>query len=347
MAEITTIGLDTAKQVFQVEARDAEGNTVLRRQLRRGGVLKFFGGLPRCVVGMEACSASHYWAREIAALGHEVRLLPPTSVKPYVKRGKKNDQADAAACCEAVTRPGMKVVPVKSVDEQAALMLHRSRRLLVEQRTRLANAFRAHLSEFGIIARQGAGGLAALQALVDDAQDPQVPALIRPVLATLLAQWRAANEQIDTLERQIVAWHKSNDDSTRLATIPQFGPIIASAFVATVTEPKRFHKGRNCAAWIGIVPSQHSTGGKTCLGPITKAGDRYLRQLLVIAGAGLIRRVKANPTLWPWVAQLLERMPAKKAAIAVANKLARIAWAVLVSGKPFKAEAFKAETAAA
>jgi transposase len=339
VSEISTIGLDTAKQVFQVEGRDAAGNVVLRRQLRRGGVLKFFRGLPRCVVAMEACAAAHYWGREIAALGHDVRLLPPTRVKPYVKRGRKNDQADAAGCCEAVSRPGMMCVPLKTVEQQAALMLHRARKLLIEQRTRLANAIRGHLAEFGIIARTGDAGFKALLALLENAQDPHAPALIRPILLPLVAQWRAAADQIDALDRQILAWHKHNPDSLRLATAPQLGPIIASAFVATVSDPSRFKNGRQCAAWIGLVPSQHSTGGKTVLGPITKAGDRYLRQLLAIAGAGLIRRVKANPALFPWIARLLQRMPAKKAAIAVANKLARMAWAMLVRGETYKTPA--------
>jgi transposase len=339
VSEISTIGLDTAKQVFQVEGRDAAGNVVLRRQLRRGGVLKFFRGLPRCVVAMEACAAAHYWGREIAALGHDVRLLPATRVKPYVKRGRKNDQADAAGCCEAVSRPGMMCVPLKTVEQQAALMLHRARKLLIEQRTRLANAIRGHLAEFGIIARTGDAGFKALLALLENAQDPHAPALIRPILLPLVAQWRAAADQIDALDRQILAWHKHNPDSQRLATAPQLGPIIASAFVATVTDPSRFKNGRQCAAWIGLVPSQHSTGGKTVLGPITKTGDRYLRQLLVVAGAGLIRRVKADPALSPWVARLLQRMPTKKAAIAVANKLARMAWAMLVRGETYKTPA--------
>jgi len=339
MSEVRTIGLDLAKRVFQVEGRDAGGSVVLRRQLRRSEMVKFFRKQPRCVVGMEACASAHYWGREIAALGHDVRLMPPTGVKPYVKRGKKNDQADAAACCEAVSRPSMKFVPLKTPAQQAALMQHRARQLLVEQRTRLGNAIRAHLAEFGIIARKGAGGFQALLALLGRAEDPVVPALIRPILAPLVAQWHAAGEQIAVLERQIAAWHKANGDSQRLATIPQIGPIIASAFVATVVDPTRFEGGRQCSAWLGLVPSQHSTGGKACLGPITKAGDRYLRQLLVVAGSGLIRRVKADPAVSPWVAALLHRMPAKRAAIAVANKLARIAWALLAHGETYKASA--------
>lgn len=337
MVEISTIGLDIAKRVFQIEGRDASGQTVLRRQLRRGEVVKFFRRLPACLVGLEACATAHYWGREIAALGHEVRLMPPTSVKPYVRRGKKNDKVDAAACCEALSRPGMKFVPLKTVAQQLPLMLHRNRKLLVEQRTRLGNAIRAQLAEVGHIARKGNAGFQALLDLLAREADPHLPAAIRPILLPLVAQWHAAGEAIAELERQIARWHKENADSQRLATQPQFGPIIASAFVATVGEPTRFASGRHCAAWIGIVPSQHSTGGKTTLGPITKAGDRYLRQLLVIAAAGLIRRVKADPTLSPWVAGLLQRMPTKRAAIAVANKMARTAWAMLAHGTTYQA----------
>lgn len=335
MKQISTIGLDTAKRVFQVDCGDEAGQTVLRRQLRRGELLKFFAKLPACVVGMEACAAAHFWGREIAAFGHEVRLMPPTRVKPYVSRGKKNDRADAAACREAMGRPNMKFVPLKTVEQQAALALHRARRLLVEQRTRLRNAIRGHLAEFGLVAAKGESGFKALLALLANGQDATIPATIRPILAPLVAQWHTAAEQIDVLERQIAAWHKSNSDSQRVASIPQFGPIIASAFVATVSEPRRFKNGRQCSAWVGLVPSQHSTGGKSCLGPITKCGDRYLRQLLVVGASGLIRRVRTDPAISPWVAELLKRMPPKKAAIAVANKMARTAWAVLVSGQRY------------
>ncbi len=339
MMKVSTIGFDMAKRVFQVDGGDAAGQTILRRQLRRSAVLKFFRKLPPCVVGMEACASAHYWGREIAALGHEVRLMPPTRVKPYVSRGRKNDRADAAACREAMSRPNMKFVPLKSVEQQAALALHRARRLLIEQRTRLRNAIRGHLAEFGVVAAKGESGFKALLALLANGEDPIIPAAIRPVLAPLVAQWHMAVEQIEALERQIAAWHKTNSDSQRVATIPQFGPIIASAFVATVSEPARFKNGRQCAAWLGLVPSQNSTGGKTCLGPITKCGDRYLRQLLVVGASGLIRRVRKDPTVSPWVAALLKRMPAKKAAIAVANKMARTAWAVLVSGACYQPRA--------
>jgi transposase len=344
MIEVSIVGLDIAKRVFQVHGVDRAGEAVLRRQVRRDDLVKFFGKLSPCVIGLEACATSHYWARQLAALGHQVRLMPPTRVKPYVKWGRKSDKVDAAACCEAVTRPSMQFVPVKTEDQQAALMLHRARQLLVEQRTRLGNALRAHLAEFGIVAAKGAAGLAALLAMLADAQNPHVPAAIRPILAPLAVQWCCTREQIASLERQILAWHKSNADSVRLATIPQIGPIIASALVATAGDAKRFKNGRQFSAWLGIVPSQNGTGGKIQLGPITKTGDRYLRQLLVIAATGMIRRVRAEPDLMPWLAGLLARMPAKQAAVALANKLARIAWALLVKSQVYK-PAVPAETA--
>jgi transposase len=241
----------------------------------------------------------------------------------------------------------MKFVPRKTVEQQAALALHRARQLLIEQRTRVRNAIRGHLAEFGVVAAKGESGFKALLALLTNDQDTAVPAAIRPVLMPLVAQWQMAVEQIDVLDRRIAAWHKTNGDSQRVATVPQFGPIIASAFVATVSEPMRFKNGRQCSAWVGLVPSQHSTGGKTCLGPITKCGDRYLRQLLVVGASGLIRRVRKDPAVSPWVAELLKRMPAKKAAIAVANKMARTAWAVLVSGERYKARQAQPTAAAA
>jgi transposase len=347
MDKISTIGFDIAKSVFQVHGVAADGKVVLRRQLRRSEVVKFFGKLAPCMVGMEACASAHYWARAITALGHDVRLMPPTRVKPYVKWGHKNDQADAAACYEAVIRPSMRLVPVKTVEQQAALMLHRARQLLVEQRTRLGNATRAHLAEVGIIARKGAGGLAALLAMIAHPEDDHIPAVVRPILATLAMQWRAADEQIEALDAQILAWHKSNADSLRLATIPQIGPIIASALVATAGDATRFKNGRQFAAWIGLVPSQNSTGGKERLGAITKTGDRYLRQLLVVAASGMVRRVRIDPAVSPWLAQLLARKPAKQAAVALANKLARIAWALLAKGESYRTPAVASDVAAA
>ncbi len=347
MLKISTIGLDIGKNVFQVHGVDEGGQVVLRRQLRRSHVLKFFGGLPRCLVGMEACASSHYWAREIAALGHEVRLMPPKRVKAYVKWGAKNDPADAAACCEAVSRPSMRVVPIKTVEQQSALVLHRARQLLVNQRTRLCNAIRGHLAEFGIAAAKGAAGVGVLLTIVDKAADARLPALVRPILAALAAQLRAAEAQVEALDRQILAWHRDNADSLRLATIPQIGPLIASALVATAGDARRFDNGRQFAAWLGLVPRQNSTGGKQHLGGITKTGDKYVRQLLVIAATGMIRRARANPALYPWFAKLLASKAPKKAAVALANKLARIAWAVLVSGQTYKTPTQAAEAAVA
>jgi transposase len=337
MDKISTVGLDIAKHVFQVHGEDEAGQVVVRRQLRRAAVVKFFANLPPCVVGMEACSSAYYWAREIGALGHDVRLMPPVRVKAYVKWGRKNDAADAAAICEAVRRPSMRFVPVKTVEQQAVMMLHQARRLLVAQRTRLSNAVRGHMAELGIIAAKGAAGFTALLRMVDDAQDERLPALARAALAALASQWHSAGEQIDALDERILAWHKSDADSLRLATIPQIGPIIASALVARTGDARRFRNGRQFAAWLGLVPLQNSSGGKERLGHITKTGDGYLRQLLVISATGMIRRVRANPALAPWVAGLLARMPAKKAAIAFANKLARIAWAILAHGGVYQA----------
>jgi transposase len=336
MEKVSTIGLDLAKIVFQVEGTNEAGEVTIRRQLRRAHVLKFFAKLSPCLVGMEACASAHHWAREIGALGHEVRLMPPRRVKAYVKWGAKNDQADAAACNEAVTRPRMQFVPVKSIEQQAVLMLHRARSLLDKQCTQLSNAIRGHLAECGIVAAKGNGGFASLLAKIGKETDPQIPQIIRPIMAVLAEQWRSACQQMDKLERQITAWHKSNSDSQRLATIPQFGPITSSAVVATMGEARRFKNGRAYGASLGLVPRQDSTGGKPHLGPITKAGDRYIRRLLVNAAAGMIRRVRTEPDLMPWFAKLLARKPAKEAAVALANKLARIAWAILAKGGTYQ-----------
>jgi transposase len=347
MGQVSTIGLDTAKRLFQVHGVDATGAVVLRRQLRRAELLKFFAKQPRCLVGMEACAAAHYWGREIAALGHQVRLMPPTRVKPYVKWGRKNDKVDAEACCEAVTRPSMRFVPLKTVEQQAALMLHRARQVLVEQRTRLSNAIGAHLSEIGIVAAKGEAGFAALRAMLDNPQDRHVPAAVRPILAPLAAQWRTAGEHLAQLEQQIVTWHNSNADSRLLDTIPQFGPILSTAMAATIGDARRFDSGRRCAAWIGLVPKEDSSGDRQHLGGITKTGDRYLRQLLVVAATGMIGQVRAHPEKNPWFAALLQRMPPKKAAVALANKMARIAWAVLVHRTPYRAPALTPTAGAA
>ncbi len=343
--EVSTIGFDTAKNVFQVHGVDSSGQVAVRRQLRRADVLKFFTKLPPCLVGLEACGAAHYWAREIAALGHEVRLIPPRRVKAYVKWGKKNDATDAEAICEAVTRPSMQFVPIKTVEQQSALMLHRVRRLLVEQRTMAENALRSHMAEFGQIATKGDAGLTALVALVCKG-GAWLPDFARQASMVLVEQIRSINDHVSVLDRAIRTWHQNNALSQLLATIPQIGVITASALIATVGDASRFKNGRQFAAWIGLVPIQNSSGGKETLGGITKSGDRYLRTLLVLAATGMIRRIRQDPSLSPWFAAILARKPAKVAAIALANKLARTAWAMLVSGEAYRTPA-TAQAAAA
>jgi transposase len=337
MEQISIVGLDIAKSVFQVHAVSATGVVLLRRQLRRSEVLKFFGKLGPCLVGMEACASAHYWGREIAALGHDVRLMPPVRVKAYVKWGKKNDAADAAAIAEAATRPSIQCVPIKTIDQQSALMLHGARKLLVEQRTRLVNAMRSHLAEVGAVTAVGEAGFKAVLAIIDDPYDDRLPPLARLALAPLATQWRTAGEQIDALDRQILEWHKHSEDSRRLASIPHIGPIIASTMVATIGNAKRFKNGRQFAAWLGLVPSDNSTGGKQRLGRITKTGNSYVRQLLVLAAFGMSRRLRKDPSLSPWLAELRKNKPPKQAAIAYANKLARISWAILAKGTTYQA----------
>lgn len=332
MNEISMIGLDLAKRVFQVHCTDAAGELVLGRRLRRSQLLDFFARLSPCVVGLEACASAHYWARELEALGHEVRLVPPAYVKPFVKRGRKNDAADAAAICRAMASPGMSLVPVKSIEDQAGLMLHRTRQLLVRQRTQLANALRAHLAELGIVAAQGAAGLKDLLAIVADPQDRRLPTAARTALALLAGQLHAAESAIAALDKDIRIWHRTNQDSQRLATIPGVGPLLASAIVATVGDVSRFKRGRDFAAWLGLVPSQNSTGGKTVLGPITKMGDRYLRSLLVLGATAMLRRNGYGP----WLAGLMTRKTGRQASVALANKMARIVWAILAHGGVYR-----------
>jgi len=327
MGEVTTIGLDLAKHVFQVHGVDADGTTVLRKQLRRGQVLAFFSRQPSCLVGLEACATTHYWARELGALGHEVRLMPAQYVKAYVKRNK-NDAADAAAICEAVRRPTMRFVPAKTADQQAAVLLHRGRERLVRQRTALVNALRAHLAEFGMIAPQGLHNVSKLIAVIRDEGDTRLPVVARQVLEVLAVQIEQLDAGIAALEQQLTAWHKSNPVSQRLATIPGIGPIIATAIAATVVEPTAFRSGREFAAWLGLVPRQNSTGGKTRLGRISKRGNRYLRRLMINgASANLLRSKATNAD--PWVIGLRRRRPSLVVAVALANKTARIAWAVM------------------
>lgn len=337
MSEIITIGLDIAKNVFQVHGIDGSGGIVIRRKLRRGEVVGFFEKLEPCLVGMEACATSHYWARALMELGHEVKLMPPTYVKAYLKR-QKNDAADAEAICEAVTRPNMRFVPVKSAEQQGVLMLHRSRELLIRQRTMLINGLRAHLAEFGIVMRQGIGGVSTLMTLVEDDEHGLFPEIAREALLSLVAQLRDAYDRISMIDRQILVWHRSNEESRRLETIPGIGPITASAMVATITDPTLFHSGRDLAAWIGLVPRQNSSGGKERLGHISKKGDSYLRRLLITGAIAMLRfaRNGQGARTTQWAASLLSRKPYKVAAAALANKMARIVWAVMTRQEEFR-----------
>jgi transposase len=338
MDEAITIGIDIAKSVFQIHGVDADGTVVIRRRVGRAKVLEFFADLPPCLVGMEACATGHLWARELKKFGHDTRLMPPTYVKAYVKRGK-NDAADAAAICEAVTRPSMRFVPIKSVEQQSALMLHRTRDLLIRQRTQLINALRAHLAELGLVAAKGREGLQQLVAAVTNSSDERLPSDAGFACQTIVAQLHAVQTQVNGLDKRITQAHRANADSKRLDAIPGFGVILSTAVVATMTDPKAFKTGREFAAWIGLVPRQHSTGGKERLGSISKQGDRYLRRLLVVGAISIVRTARLRPDKYPWVIELLARRPAKVVAVALANKMARIAWAVLAKGETYRAPA--------
>ena len=334
--QITTIGLDIAKNVFQVHGIDAAEKVVVRKQLRRGQMMKFFAVLPPCLVGMEACATAHYWARELTRLGHEVRLMPAKDVKAYVKRNK-NDAADAEAICEAVRRPTMRFVRAKSAEQQGRLMQHRTRDLLLRQQTQAINALRAHLAELGIVAAQGREGLKQLLTIIADEKDARLPIDARASLIVLATQLQALHTMIGSIEKRLIVQHRANEASRRLESVPGIGIIGASAITATVTDPNAFRSGRDFAAWIGLVPRQDSTGGKQKLGPISKQGDRYLRRILVVGAHSVLRRVKQNPEKYPWLTQLLARRPFKVVAIALANKMARVAWALLARGGIYRA----------
>lgn len=335
MGTVTTIGLDIAKSVFQVHGVDAAGSVVLRQRLTRSRMLKFFASLPSCLIGIEACASSHYWARELVALGHDVKLMPAQYVKPYVKRSK-NDATDAEAICEAVTRPTMRFVGIKSPEQQSAMMLHRVRLILSRQRTQLSNALRAHLAEFGIVAPIGRNGIDQLLAVIADSSDDRVPADARMCLEMLVAQLCIVKEQILENDRRIMASARETELGRRLMEIPGVGPLVASAIVATVPDPKVFRSGRDLSAWIGLVPRQNSSGGKERLGSISKAGHGYLRQMLIVGAMAVVRYAERNGTKRPWLVQLLARRKAKVAAVALANKAARTIWAMMASGERYR-----------
>lgn len=335
MERIATVGLDIAKSVFQVHGVDATGEVVVRKRLSRARVIPFFAKLPRCLVGIEACSTSHHWARELIALGHDVRLMPAQYVKPYVKRGK-NDAADAEAICEAVTRPTMRFVAVKTPEQQSVMMLHRVRLMLNRQRTQLSNATRAHMSEFGIVAPVGRIGLERLLAIVADKDDESIPPDARLCLEMLGAQLAIVKEQILENDRRIRASARDTEVGRRLMEIPGVGPLLASAFVASVADPGIFRTGRDLAAWIGLVPRQNSSGGKERLGGISRAGNQYLRQMLVVGSMAVIRHAERHGTKRPWLIELMKRRAKKVAAVALANKTARMVWALMTSGEHYR-----------
>ena len=331
MEQPTTIGIDLAKTVFQVHAVNKAGTVVMKRKLRRNQVLDFFQRLRPCRIGLEACAGAHFWARELSALGHEVRIMPPSYVKPYVKRGK-TDAADAEAICEAVTRPTMRFVPVKSAERQAALLDHKTRDFLVRQRTQLVNTIRAHLSEFGIVMAKGIHNVDRLLEA-----STELPEATRPAVDLLADQLRQTQEKIDDLTARIEAAQKTDPLARRLATIPGIGAITASAIAATTPEVDTFRSARDFAAWLGLTPQPHSSGGKERLGRISKAGNRYLRRLLYLgAMAQISARRRGGPgTDWLW--RMLQKKPVKVVAVALANRMARVVWALIRTGESYRA----------
>jgi transposase len=338
--EITTVGLDLAKNIFQVHAISSTGEVLVRRSLRRAQVIPFFSKLSPCLIGMEACGTSHHWARELVGLGHEVRLMPPVYVKPYVKRGK-TDAGDAEAICEAVTRPTMRFVPIKSVEQQAALALHRARDLLVRQRSQLVNMVRGLLAELGIHIPKGAFVRRAVAGDVGD-----VPVVAARVISALAEQASELQGRIRQLERDLLAWYQSNDLAQRIATVPGVGLLGATAMAASVTDPTHFHSGRQFAAWLGLTPLNNSSGGKERLGRISKMGDQYLRRLLVTGMTSLVRRNKHHPKAAdPRINALLARKPPRLVTVAMANRTARVIWAIMVRGDVYRPPVLNSATA--
>lgn len=336
MNSVTTIGLDLAKNVFEVHGVDAAGQKVLARALRRGQVLEYFSKLSRCLVGMEACGSAHHWAREIKKLGHTVRLIPPKYVKAYLKRGK-TDALDAAAICEAVGRPSMTFVEVKSTEQQGHAMLHSVRQLLVTQRTQAVNALRGHMAEFGVVAPQGALGQQELMAVVADKTDARLPLSARGALVILCRQIVSTSAELDRVDAALRLEHRNSEVSQRLESIPGIGEITASAIRARIGDGKQFKNGRHFSAWMGLVPEQHSSGGKEKSRGISKKGDRYLRTLFVNGAMALVNAAGRKPEKHPRIAAMLGRMHPKAVAVAVANRTARVAWALLTKGGTFMA----------
>jgi len=343
--QIIRIGMDTSKHVFQLHGVDAAEQPVLRKRLRRGQVEMFFARLTPTVVGLEACGGAHHWARVLRGLGHEVKLLPPQYVKPYVKRGK-NDAADAAAICEAMSRPSMRFVPVKTPEAQAAQMLVGLRDRLIRRRTQLTNAIRGHAAEFGVIEAKGLNRIVPLLARL--AAEEPLPALARELFASLAEEEAQLATQLEAIEARLLAWHRGNETSRRLAKVPGIGPIGAAMLTMKAPDPAAFRSGRQFAAWLGLTPKDHSTAGKTRLGVITRAGDEALRSVLVAGAMAVIqqtRRGRASHS--PWLIALLKRKEPKEAAVALANKTARIAWKLMVTGEAYDPHRLQAVRAAA
>ena len=338
MEKITTIGLDLAKSVFQVHGITEDGRVVVRRALRRSQLLDFFRGLEQCLVGLEACASSHYWASAIQQFGHTVRMMPPAYVKAYIKRNK-TDAADAEAICEAVTRPTMRFVPIKAPVEQAAGMVLKTRELFIRQRSQTANAMRAHMAELGIIAATGMTSIAKLILILRDADDPRLPVAARTALLAMAEQIEMLTARIETLDTSIVAAVKADETARRLTSIPGVGPIIAATVRATIQDPTAFKTGRDLAAWIGITPRANSSGGKERLGKISKRGNKSLRTLLIVGATSILKQARRGVKLPAWIGSLMARRPYKVVAVALANKMARTIWALLVKGGIYRAPA--------
>lgn len=332
--KITTIGIDLAKAVFQVHGVDVHGKTVLRKQLRRSEMAKFFANLEPCLIGIEACGSSHYWARKLSEFGHTVKLMSPQFVKPYVKTNK-HDMADAEAICEAVSRPNMRFVPIKNIEQQAILSVHRARQGFVKARTAQSNQIRGLLSEFGIVMPQGIHSIMKRMPEILEDSENNLPGMMRTLLERLTENLKEMNRQVEELEKQIVLWHRENEASRRLAEISGIGPITASAIVATVGRAKEFKNGRQLAAWMGLVPRQHSSGGKQNLLGISKRGDTYLRTLLIHGARAVIRFAENKAKPESWLRKLMARRNKNIAAVALANKNARIVWALLTNNQAF------------
>jgi transposase len=333
--KVTTVGIDLAKNVLQIHGADDNGKPLVRRQLNRNQVMTYFANLEPCLIGMEACGSAHHWARQLQSLGHEVRLISPQFVKPFVKTNK-HDMADAEAICEAVTRPTMRFVPIKNVEQQAMLSLHRAREGFIGDRTATVNRIRGLMSEFGLVIPQGIGHVRSkVPELIEDATN-ELPGMFRGLIDQLLEHLKWLDKQIDQIESQINTWHRNNADSQRLAEMPGIGVITATALIAMIGNARNFKSGREVAAWIGLVPRQHSTGGKQTLLGISKRGDAYLRKLLIHGARALAYHAGRKADANNWLHKLVNRKHMNIAVVAQANKTARIVWALLAHGREFR-----------